>query len=264
MALLYLTDDDCLDTVERGGVERVEHEVRRRVHGQRAVEPLVGDEAAELERVWLAQLPVERLCPCFLHEELLQLRCAPRCWNPSIPVTRAASVSSYEQMGMRCTRGRNPRVQGEAGAWVPCALDSARRRLRRARASARLVSARRRCSGESEEGEELEEREAAGAAVTARRRLAGRAKKSAMVLGAVAVGGDGAIGSGFGGTSGGGGEGVWSAATALRRFWGFWKGGLVRGRRGNEWARPRVGVAMRNRARGTAELLLHGPRDRKK
>lgn len=51
MALLYLTDDDCLDTVERGGVERVEHEVRRRVHGQRAVEPLVGHEAAELERV---------------------------------------------------------------------------------------------------------------------------------------------------------------------------------------------------------------------
>lgn len=69
--------------------------------------------------------------------------------------------------------------------------------MRRARASARLVSARRRCSGESEEGEELEEREAAGAAVPARRRLAGRAKKSAMVLGAAGVGGDGAIGSGL-------------------------------------------------------------------
>ena len=74
-------------------------------------------------------------------------------------------------------------------------MDSARRRLRRARASARLVSARRRCSGESEEGEE--EREAAGAALPARRRLAGRAKKSAIVLGAVGVGGDGAIGSGL-------------------------------------------------------------------
>jgi len=59
------------------------------------------------------------------------------------------------------------------------------------------VSARRRCSGESEEGEELEERDAAGAAVPARRRLAGRAKKSAIVLGAVGVGGDGAIGSGL-------------------------------------------------------------------
>ena len=96
---------------------------------------------------------------------------------------------------MRCTRGRNPRGQGGTGERVPCALDSARRRLRRARASARLVSARRRCSGESEEGEE--EREAAGAALPARRRLAGRAKKSAIVLGAVGVGGDGAIGSGL-------------------------------------------------------------------
>jgi hypothetical protein len=88
------------------------------------------------------------------------------------------------------------RTDGTLGRGVPCALDSARRRLRRARASARLVSARRRCSGDSEEGEELEEREAAGAA---HRRLAGRAKKSAIVLGAAGVGGDGGIGSGFGG-----------------------------------------------------------------
>jgi hypothetical protein len=57
-----------------------------------------------------------------------------------------------------------------------------------------LVSARRRCSGEREDGEE-EEREAAGmtvAVVLERRRLAGRTKKSAMVLGA--VGEDGAMG----------------------------------------------------------------------
>jgi hypothetical protein len=77
---------------------------------------------------------------------------------------------------------------------VPLALDSARRRLRRARASARLVSARRRCSGVSEE----EGREAFdGAGAPARRRLAGRVKKSAMVLGAVGVGagGDGGIGA---------------------------------------------------------------------
>jgi hypothetical protein len=83
---------------------------------------------------------------------------------------------------------------------VPLALDSARRRLRRARASARLVSARRRCSGVSEEGGEEEEegREAFdGAGAPARRRLAGRVKKSAMVLGAVGVGagGDGGIGA---------------------------------------------------------------------
>lgn len=96
---------------------------------------------------------------------------------------------------------QNGTLVGETGVeGVPLALDSARRRLRRARASARLVSARRRCSGESEEGELEEEREAfAGAAgAPARRRLAGGAKKSAMVLGAVGVGGDGAIGSGFG------------------------------------------------------------------
>jgi hypothetical protein len=59
-----------------------------------------------------------------------------------------------------------------------------------------LVSARRRCSGEREEGEEEEdERAAAGMTVAValeRRRLAGRTKKSAMVLGA--VGEDGAMG----------------------------------------------------------------------
>jgi hypothetical protein len=86
-------------------------------------------------------------------------------------------------------REGNPR--GGGGCWargVPLTLDSARRRLRRARASARLVSARRRCSGESEETGE----EAAGA-VAARSRLAGRAKKSVMVLEAAGVGGDGAM-----------------------------------------------------------------------
>jgi len=112
---LYLTDDDSLHTVERGGVERVEHEVRRRVHGQRAVEPLVGDEAAELERVWLAQLPVERLRPRLLHEELLQLRCAPRCWNPSIATTRAASVSGYKQTGRWECAVRADRTLGGGG-----------------------------------------------------------------------------------------------------------------------------------------------------
>lgn len=103
--------------------------------------------------------------------------------------------------------GRGTRENGTLGGrrerrarGVPLALDSARRRFRRARASARLVSARRRCSGESEEGElEEEEREAvAGTAAPERRRLAGGEKKSAMVLGAVGVGGDGAIGSGIG------------------------------------------------------------------
>ena len=74
----YLADDDSLDAVERGGVERVEDEVLRRIDGQRAVQPLVCDEAAELERVGLAQLPVQRLHPRLLHEEVLQLRGAPR------------------------------------------------------------------------------------------------------------------------------------------------------------------------------------------
>jgi hypothetical protein len=42
----------------------------------------VGDEAAEVERVGLAQLPVQRLQPRLLHEQLLQLRGAPGRCNP--------------------------------------------------------------------------------------------------------------------------------------------------------------------------------------
>ena len=70
----YLADDDGFDIVEGGGVERVEDEVGRRVDGHLGVQALVGDEAAEVERVGLAQLPGERLQPRLLHEQLLQLR----------------------------------------------------------------------------------------------------------------------------------------------------------------------------------------------
>ena len=50
----YLADDDGFDVVEGGGVERVEDEVGRRVDGHLGVQALVGDEAAEVERVGLA------------------------------------------------------------------------------------------------------------------------------------------------------------------------------------------------------------------
>lgn len=72
----YLADDDSLDTVEWGEVERVEHKVLRRVNRKRAVQALFSDKAAELERVGLAQLPLERFLPRLLHQKLLQLRCA--------------------------------------------------------------------------------------------------------------------------------------------------------------------------------------------
>jgi hypothetical protein len=74
----YLADDDGLDAVERDGVESVEYKVRRWVDRKRAVKALVSDEAAELDRVGLAQLPRERLLPRLLHEKLLQLRSAIR------------------------------------------------------------------------------------------------------------------------------------------------------------------------------------------
>lgn len=72
-----LADDDGFDVIEGGGVERVEDEVGRRVDGRLAERPLVGDEAAEVERVGLAQLPVQRLQPRLLDEQLLQLPGAP-------------------------------------------------------------------------------------------------------------------------------------------------------------------------------------------
>lgn len=52
--------------------------MRRRVDGHRAMQPLVGDEAAELERVGFVQLPGKRLQPRLLDEQLLQLRGAAR------------------------------------------------------------------------------------------------------------------------------------------------------------------------------------------
>lgn len=72
-----LADDDGFDVIEGGGVERVEDEVGRRVDRHLAERPLLSDEAAEVERVGLAQLPVQRLQPRLLHEQLLQLRGAP-------------------------------------------------------------------------------------------------------------------------------------------------------------------------------------------
>ena len=58
------------DGGEFPGVERVEDEVGRRVDGHLGVQALEGDEAAEVERVGLEQLPGERLQLRLLHEQL--------------------------------------------------------------------------------------------------------------------------------------------------------------------------------------------------